>query len=292
MEIKVIGCGNAFSYKNYNQSFLLEEDGRRMLIDCGTRVPIALHDLGIDIKSIDDIYVSHQHSDHCGGLEEMAFLRYDWANHPISHKEGPVPYAPKLIANEKLLKDLWNTSLSGGLKSMEGFDATLDTYFIPKPIKANQTFIWQNWACSLIQQIHVMTGSVVMNTFGLFMKKEGHPSVFFTTDSQYFQPEQVRYFYDSADLVFQDCELTGVDALHKTLKFKSGVHASYAQLAGWESVNAYKLGAKTKGKLYLSHYQDYKNDGKDFFGNYVNWDALAKEDGFAGFISVGQTFEV
>lgn len=27
MKIKVIGCGNAFSNKQFNQSFVLEEDG-------------------------------------------------------------------------------------------------------------------------------------------------------------------------------------------------------------------------------------------------------------------------
>lgn len=251
-----------------------------------------MHDQGIDIKSITDIYISHQHSDHCGGLEEMAFLRYDWKNHPISYSDSPVDYAPTLIANEVLLRDLWKSTISGGLKSMEGFDASIETYFKPKYIKANQKFMWAGWTCSLIQQIHVMTGSMVMNTFGLFMEREGHNSVFFTTDAQYFQPEQVKVFYDKAAIVFQDCELVGVDVKNRKMNFKSGVHANYAQLAGWDSVNAYRLDSATKSKLWLSHYQDFKNDNKDMYGNIVDWDIQAKDDGFAGFVKVGAEFNV
>jgi ribonuclease BN (tRNA processing enzyme) len=281
------------SYKNYNQSFLIEENDKAMLIDCGTRVPIALHEQGIDVNKITDIYISHAHGDHCGGLEEVAFLRYDWVGRPTKHDDGKrsKDYAPRLIANEVLLRDLWKHSLSGGLRSMEGFDASLETYFKPVPVKANQKFVWEGWECSLVQQIHVMTGSVIMNTFGLFMEnKETKRTVFFTTDAQYFQPEQVKIFYDKAELIFQDTEVTGVDTKNKKLVFKSGVHASYAQLAGWDSVNAFKLDEKTKSKLWLSHYQDCVNVNKDFFGNDCDWEKQAKEDGFAGFVKVGQEF--
>jgi ribonuclease BN (tRNA processing enzyme) len=125
MKIRVIGCGNAFSMINFNQSFILEEGGKKLLIDCGSRIPLALINSGIKLADIDAIYISHAHSDHIGGLEEAAFTRYDWARHPrawddyaYSHSDaGPgketrdyldpavkyLPYAPKLIENERLL---------------------------------------------------------------------------------------------------------------------------------------------------------------------------------------------
>jgi hypothetical protein len=37
MKILALGTGNAFTSKNFNQSFLLEENGRKMLIDCGRK---------------------------------------------------------------------------------------------------------------------------------------------------------------------------------------------------------------------------------------------------------------
>jgi ribonuclease BN (tRNA processing enzyme) len=39
MKITVIGAGNAFSEENFNQSFLVQEGDRTMLIDCGYQVP-------------------------------------------------------------------------------------------------------------------------------------------------------------------------------------------------------------------------------------------------------------
>lgn len=257
-----------------------------------------LRKLNIDINSITDVYISHSHSDHCGGLEELAFIRYDWLGMPTVYndEQRTKEYAPNLICNELLLKELWDHTLKGGLDSMQGFDSSLETFFIPKPIKANQKFIWQNREVSLVQQIHIMTGSVIKNTFGLFFEhseRNGkYKKVFFTTDAQYFQPEQVKVFYDKADIIFQDCECIGCDTVNKQMLFKSGVHANYGQLAGWSNVNAYRMDEVTKKKLWLSHYQDFVTLDQDFKGQQCNWDKLAEEDGFAGFVKVGQVFEI
>jgi ribonuclease BN (tRNA processing enzyme) len=306
MKIRIIGCGNAFSYINFNQSFVLEENGRRMLIDCGSRVPLALINAGVKPAEIDTIYISHAHADHIGGLEEIAFSLYDWVRRPRSWDDYAAmakrdyfdpgvtyaAYAPKLIANEKLLEELWNYSLRGGLDSMEGFDSTLETFFQPVPVKANVPFYWQGWRFDLIQQIHIMTGSIIKYTFGLLMSKSGNKTVYFTTDSQHCSPRQVEIFYKRADLIFQDCECTGVDTVSREFKFGSGVHASYAQLAGWPSANSVKLSPEIKSKMLLDHYQDFVSKMKDGFGNDCDWYRLAAEDGFKGFVAVGETYEV
>lgn len=283
MKIKVIGCGNAFSTLNYNQSFILEENNKKLLLDCGYQVPAALRNAGISFKDIDSIYISHLHADHIGGLECMAFMRYDWQKRCKNAKDGS--YAPILVGNEKLLVDLWEHSLRGGLESMEGFVASLNTFFIPKPIQPNETFDFEGWTVQLIQQIHIMSGSSIMNTFGLMLKKAGHPTAYFTTDSQHCSPRQIEVFYQEADIIFQDCEILPVSLM-------SGVHANYAQLAGYPEANSIKLDSKIKSKMLLSHYQDFYNARKDFYGHDCDWDLKAKEDGFSGFIKVGQEFEI
>ena len=126
MKITVLGCGNSFSVKNYNSSFLLEENESKLLIDCGNLNLLALHNASIGPKDITDIYTSHDHSDHCGGLENMAFYCYDWKNKP---KVSTIGYVPKLIVHERLLPKLWENTLKGGLQSIEGFETTLETYF-------------------------------------------------------------------------------------------------------------------------------------------------------------------
>lgn len=289
MKVTILGCGNAFSRYNFNQCFMLEEDGRRLLLDYGYQAPASLVHAGVDLKSIDDIYISHLHADHVGGLEQMAFLRYDWRNRPRRWDEnldkGIPRYAPKLIGNVRLIEDLWHRTLRGGLESMEGFDASLATFFEPQPIEPNQRWEWQGWQCDLIQQVHVMTGSVIMNTFGLILQKPGHKTIYFTTDSQHCSPKQVEVFYRRADIIFQDCELLPINMM-------SGVHANYAQLAAHPDANSVRLGDDSKGKMWLSHYQDFYNEKKDFFGNPCDWDEKAKEDGFQGFLKVGQVFEI
>ena len=327
MKITVLGCGNAFSKKNFNQSFLIEEAGRTMLIDCGSQTPKALEKAGIDIKDIDDIYISHLHADHIGGLEEVAFLRYDWARTPRKATEG----FPRLIGNVQLLKDLWDKSLRGGLESMEGFVSDINTFFHTLPVEPNQSFEWQGWTVSLVQQVHIMSGSVIMPSFGIMFEKEGHKTAYFVTDSQHCSPRQVENFYDKSDLIFQDAECIGVNMAHEEgaiifehedgrvvvkddlddvetlakyaeegwtekkfarFKFGSGVHANYGQLAGYDSANSVKLSASIKSKMFLSHYQDFVDSGKDMFGNDVNWDVEIKKDGFAGRVHVGQFFEI
>ena len=94
-----------------------------------------------------------------------------------------------------------------------------------------------------------------------------------------------------ADIVIQDCECIGVDT-NKTMNFKSGVHANYAQISGYPSANFPVLPDDIKKKLLLSHYQDFVLNDKDFFGNDCLWDNLAHEDGLAGFVRVGQVIEL
>lgn len=344
MKITVVGCGNAFSDRNYNQSFLLEEDegegrlmivgeheltGRRkLLVDCGFEIPRALYNAKIKVEEINDIYISHLHADHIGGLEKFAFLRYDWANRPRKTVSGPY-----LMGNKQLLEDLWNKSLRGGLESMEGFVSNLETFFRPYPVEPNTPFRWCGWTVDLIQQIHIMSGSMIMPSFGLFLSKAGHKSIYLITDSQHCSPRQIEEYYKRADIIFQDCELTGVDLQFEegeqvykdpddnrlkiwgendpdgmrrielsargvnpepwaASKMMSGVHANYAQLAGYPSANSIKLSPEIKSKMWLSHYQDFYETGSDYKGHVVNWDRLAKKDGFKGFVRVGQTFEV
>lgn len=290
MKIKVIGCGNAFSRRLFNQSFLLtHENGKNIIVDFGTRIPLALAYHKIDINSIDAVYCSHLHGDHVGGLEELAFIRYDWANKPRHYSETKQPV--ELIGNEQLLKDLWDKSLRGGLESMEGFPASIETFFKPVPIPANKPYDWYGYTINLVQQIHIMTGNVFSHTFGLLIEKDGHKTVYITTDSQHCSPKQIEIFYKKADIILQDCELIGFDTATRESKFSSGVHANYAQLAGYASANSIKLSNDIRSKMWLSHYQDFKLQNIDFFKNSIDWNSLAIEDGFAGFTELGQEFE-
>jgi len=249
MKFTFIGVGSAFTKKNYNSNMIIEDNGKRLLIDCGRTAPEAIRELGLDWKDLDALYISHQHSDHIGAIEEMAFFNY-----------FVLKRRPALFCNEKLCQDLWNNSLQGGLASIEGKICTLESYFNVYPVGLNESFVFNNTVYTLIQTVHVMNGYSIVPSYGLFWRTLNN-KVFLTTDTQYC-PSQIMQFYKDADIIFQDCE---------TAPFKSGVHAHYTDLKN--------LPAEIKSKMWLYHY----NDGEL---------PDAKAEGFAGFASKGQTFEL
>lgn len=297
MKITIIGCGNAFSKKNFNQSFLLEETDelgqtRNMIIDFGAKVPMAMDYLGISTQIIDDVYISHAHSDHTGGLEELLLTRYDWKTNPRPRtwRDFTNCTPVNLICEQKFMEELWEHTMSGGLKTMEGFIASLETFVKPVPIDIEKPFEWQGWMCQIIQQVHIMSGAKIQSSYGLIISKEGYPNIYFTTDSQHCSPRQLELFYQTADIIFQDCELIGVDMQKRHSDFHMGVHANYAQLAGFPSANAAVLPREIKAKMYLSHYHDLKNENQDYKGQFCDWEKEAVKDGFSGFVHLGDVF--
>jgi hypothetical protein len=300
MKILTLGSGNAFSREYGNASILLHENGKNLVVDCGTQNAQSLWDAGLNPSDIEGWIITHAHADHAGGLEEMAFSRYDWFKRPQHYSEGS--YAPKLYADANLVPELWENTLKGGLKSMEGFLATMETFFEVVPIKPNTSFFWQGWEIKFVQQLHVMTGSVAMWSFGLMISKPGHKTLYYTADSQHMSPSQMKVFYRQADVIIQDCELIGCDfefqegdkyytddtgknhpwptedleslsagalyemKYHKVCKFSSGVHANFGELSGYDSSNSAKLTGEIKGKMWLFHTQDFRKKNDNPFG--------------------------
>jgi ribonuclease BN (tRNA processing enzyme) len=253
MKLTFAGSGSAFTIgaNNYHSNMILENDkNQKFLIDCGSDARLSLNDLGLSYKDIHSVYISHLHADHVGGLEWLAFTtRFD----PNCNK-------PNLYISDRLVKDLWEKVLSGGLVSLQTQLATLSTYFKVHPVRENSFFTWHGLEFKIIQTMHVVSGFTIMPSFGLFFSVNGK-KIFITTDTQ-FSMSQLRDFYQIADLIFHDCE---------TLPNKSGVHAHYTELA--------TLPLEVKQKMWLYHY----NPGPL---------PDAKKDGFLGFVKKGQSFEL
>jgi len=69
--VEVIGCGNAYDGDQVNASLLVSEPGYQLLIDCGPTVPAALFRRQMAPNSLDAIYLTHIHPDHCLGLTSL-----------------------------------------------------------------------------------------------------------------------------------------------------------------------------------------------------------------------------
>jgi len=135
----------------------------------------------------------------------------------------------------------------------------LYSYFTVHSIPHNGSFVWEGVEIQLIQTIHIMVGFSIVPSFGLMFTINGIRT-FLTTDTQ-FSPEQIKDFYNRADVIFHDCE---------TAQNESGVHAPYKKLR--------TLPEHQKNKMWLYHYQD---------GELPD----ARADGFLGFVKRGQIFD-
>ena len=65
----------------YTSIFLIEAEGRWLLVDCATTgedvdgyLVSALSDMGLSLWNIDALFLTHRHSDHSGGLERVLEL--------------------------------------------------------------------------------------------------------------------------------------------------------------------------------------------------------------------------
>lgn len=122
-QVTFIGTGTAFSRRYGHTNALVENGDLRLMVDFGFTTPPRLNNLGLSLKEISHVLVSHIHADHVGGLEELAFL-----------SRFVFRCRPTLLLPGKLAKDLWRTSLRGGLElsaDAEGkrLRCSLDSYF-------------------------------------------------------------------------------------------------------------------------------------------------------------------
>jgi len=268
LKLRFAGVGSAFApFGTFQTNAVLTDgNGRDLLIDCGSHAQFALAEAGVPINEIDGVYVTHLHADHVGGMEWLAFNTFF----------NPSLEKPKLYANYSLMSDLWYRTLSGGLDSIEGKIMDLGDYFDCRPVRDNGEFKWGGVRFFPTQTVHIMAGRKIVNSYGLMMcvppdsgSGPWKRRIFYTGDTQ-FAPNQIRVFYEQADLIFQDCEMT--------TGFKSGVHAHYEDLL--------TLPDEIRAKMWLMHYQV---DGRG--GPLVTMEQ-AEEDGFAGVVTTEGEWEI
>lgn len=230
MELMFLGSGSAFCItpENFQSNILLTSaSGRRLLIDCGTDIRFSLAAQGMGHRDIDDIYISHLHADHVGGLEYMGF----------STMFDPACSRPGLYISESIRDELWNNCLAGGMSITEGKRCALDDYFFTHGISEEGKFTWEGIEFNLVLADHILGKEKSMNSYGLFFRV-GNKSVYLTTDIK-FSPGRLSRYMQDADLVLQDCE---------TSPTASGVHARFDDLVG--------LPEAIRNKMWLYHYDD------------------------------------
>ena len=229
MKLIFIGTGSAFDVntKNYNSNMLLvnEDINEKFLIDCGSDARHALFEMGLTYRDIKNVYISHLHADHVGGMEWLALTR----NFDAECDK------PTLYAHPAIINSIWENTLKGGLSTIQGVKTDLNYFFNTKPADSHGVFMWNDIAMQTVQTVHVVENFKYMPSYGLIFTING-TRIFITTDTQ-FAPNQLRDFYLNVDIIFHDCE---------TLDKPSGVHANFNELV--------TLDSSIKSKMWLYHY--------------------------------------
>jgi ribonuclease BN (tRNA processing enzyme) len=224
-----LGSGSAFTVgvDNFHSNMLLLSDsGKKFLIDCGSDIKFSLYVAGFSHLDITDIYLSHLHGDHVGGLEYIGF----------NSMFDPRCQKPKIYLSKDMAEDLWDRCLSGAMQSINGDIVKLSDYFEVETVDRGGQFHWEGTTFQIVKVIHVNNGYYDVPSYGLFFEVEG-TKVLLTTDAQ-FCLEILGEYYEQADVIFHDCE---------TSPFPTGVHAHYSELLN--------LPPHIRRKMWLYHYQ-------------------------------------
>lgn len=261
MKLTFLGSGSAFTLgkENYHSNILIESEGKTLLYDAGTTIPDALDMQGYSVEDIQNIFISHNHADHSGGLEYVGFKRY-FGTFPFGQNK------PKLYGHHSVLDELWDNNLKAGMRSLQGETASLDTYFNVEYVPDSGHFhLTTELRCEIVQTIHVIDDRRFMPSYGLMLRMGPNGTQIFITGDSQLAPNQMMSFYQRADVIYHDCELA---------EYPNSVHAQYHELN--------ELPAEIKAKMWLYHYN-------------LNGGAIelpdAVSDGFKGFVKRGGVYE-
>ena len=111
MKLVFLGTGSAFTLENYQSNMVVEVNDGLLLIVCGSDARRSAANLGWSAFDIMDVYVSHLHADHIGGLEWLGFVSY------FGRSRADPSARPRLHIRRNLIEGLWY-SLHGGMGSL------------------------------------------------------------------------------------------------------------------------------------------------------------------------------
>lgn len=229
MDLLFLGSGSAHTVAadNFQSNMVLvTDDGRRLLIDCGSDVRWSLARQGLSHRDVTDIYVSHLHADHIGGLEYIGFrTMFD-----------PQCERPRLYLVDALAERLWRHSLSGGMGVVCEGETQLDDFFDVHAVRANHVFAWHDVQLEAVPTLHVASPGIDVYSHALVIEHAGFRT-FITTDTC-FDAQRLQPHYDRADLIFHDCELG---------ECRTGIHPHYDELR--------RLPDAVRAKMWLYDYQ-------------------------------------
>lgn len=252
-----IGVGSAFSKRHFQNNLLIVKGNDHLLVDCGTRTPQALYELGLPVAKVSNFYLTHSHADHVGGLEEVMLVsRYGTGK------------KPHVWITETFQSLLWDMSLRGGSAFNEengGNNLAFGDFWTihrpewaPRAPRETWKFDVGGIQIQAFRTMHIPSNAPDWQrsfwSTGLLIDER----VLFTGDTR-FDPallDEICSTYP-IETIFHDCQFLPA----------GGVHAAFEELR--------TLPSHLKAKTVLMHYGD----------NWETFEPQVKEAGFIGLAS-------
>lgn len=174
VKIMVLGSGSAFSgFKRFNSCYLIEAGTNKFLIDCGSDALRAIQKAGVDLTSIQKIFITHFHADHCGGLPAVLT-----AMHVLERKKPVEVYVPstQLDFTRSWLANvfIYNERMSFEIKLLPIEEGTID---LPEDVKLE--FIHTNHLAKYL--LYAEKSGITARSFSMIVR-ERNKKFYFSSD--------------------------------------------------------------------------------------------------------------
>jgi len=239
LQITLLGTGGALCdwRTNYNTNAVLHTLEGPFLIDCGVTAPQSLRELFIPPWELVGVFLTHMHSDHVGGLEQLIWERFytgptgpGWKDTPIygsNAMRGPIRRA--------LFDAIDTMSRRDGITQAGGYELLVKFNLID-PQGSGVTIGGSHLRA--IPTHHITGVDVDKPTCGLLIREAGVSTggIYWSSDCMF--DSEVGSKFPDVDVILHDCTFMP--------KFPGTVHTHYQDLK--------VLPPLVKKKIILTHH--------------------------------------